>query len=44
MFTGVLSTAPSYTTGWEAAAYTHVVIDVPDNWTAGRIWVSVAGM
>jgi len=38
MFTGVASTAPSYTTGWEAAAYTNVVIDVPDNWTAGRIW------
>ncbi|KAF8323881.1 Osmotin thaumatin-like protein [Clavulina sp. PMI_390] len=32
------SAVPSYTTGWEAAAYTAVSFTVPDNWTAGRIW------
>ncbi|EGO03963.1 hypothetical protein SERLA73DRAFT_175668 [Serpula lacrymans var. lacrymans S7.3] len=29
---------PSYTTGWQADAYTSVSFAVPDNWTAGRIW------
>ncbi|KAI0079988.1 thaumatin-like protein [Panus rudis PR-1116 ss-1] len=29
---------PDYTTGWEAAPYTHVTFNVPDNWKAGRIW------
>ncbi|EIW74277.1 thaumatin-like protein [Coniophora puteana RWD-64-598 SS2] len=37
MYTGS-GAAPSYSTGWEAAAYTSVTFDVPDNWTAGRIW------
>ncbi|KIJ63593.1 hypothetical protein HYDPIDRAFT_92160 [Hydnomerulius pinastri MD-312] len=32
------SAVPSYSTGWEAAAYTAVSFTVPDNWTAGRIW------
>ncbi|KAJ3550540.1 hypothetical protein NM688_g5052 [Phlebia brevispora] len=31
---------PDYPTGWEAAAYTAVSFTVPDNWKAGRIWVS----
>ncbi len=26
---------------WEADAYTSVSFSVPDNWQAGRIWVSV---
>ncbi|EIW74285.1 thaumatin-like protein [Coniophora puteana RWD-64-598 SS2] len=37
MYTGS-GTAPSYTTGWSADEYTAVTFDVPDNWTAGRIW------
>ncbi|KAH8102161.1 Osmotin thaumatin-like protein [Cristinia sonorae] len=32
------SAAPDFTTGWEAAAFTHVTFSVPDNWRAGRIW------
>ncbi|TRM66934.1 thaumatin [Schizophyllum amplum] len=32
------SAIPDYTTGWEAAPYTAVSFNVPDNWTAGRIW------
>ncbi|KAI5116716.1 hypothetical protein M0805_000825 [Coniferiporia weirii] len=32
------SAVPSYTTGWQADAYTAVSFTVPDNWTAGRIW------
>ncbi|KZT58444.1 thaumatin-like protein [Calocera cornea HHB12733] len=39
MFTGdTANGVPSYTTGWEADAYTAVSFDVPDTWTAGRIW------
>jgi len=30
--------APAFTTGWEAAAFTHVTFTIPDNWKAGRIW------
>jgi hypothetical protein len=26
---------------WEAGAYTAVTFTVPDNWTAGRIWVCI---
>ncbi|TFK49637.1 thaumatin-like protein [Heliocybe sulcata] len=32
------SAVPDYPTGWEADAYTSVSFNVPDNWTAGRIW------
>jgi len=32
------SAVPDYQTGWEAAAYTSVSFNVPDNWQAGRIW------
>lgn len=40
MFTdlNVGSATPSYTTGWEAKAYTKVSFNAPDNWKAGRIW------
>ncbi|KIK61377.1 hypothetical protein GYMLUDRAFT_581762 [Collybiopsis luxurians FD-317 M1] len=40
MFTGVnqATASPAFTTGWEAAAFTHVSFSVPDNWTSGRIW------
>ncbi|EGN98667.1 hypothetical protein SERLA73DRAFT_73278 [Serpula lacrymans var. lacrymans S7.3] len=31
-------TAPSQTTGWQANTGDTVTFDVPDNWTAGRIW------
>ncbi|KAF5385532.1 hypothetical protein D9757_006730 [Collybiopsis confluens] len=37
MFTGV-GARPSFTTGWEAGAFTSVSFSVPDDWTAGRIW------
>jgi len=30
---------PNFPTGWEAAPFTAVTFSVPDNWTAGRIWV-----
>ncbi|TRM64423.1 thaumatin [Schizophyllum amplum] len=29
---------PDHATGWEQAAGDEVQFDVPDNWTAGRIW------
>ncbi|KAF8312089.1 Osmotin thaumatin-like protein [Clavulina sp. PMI_390] len=29
---------PSHPTGWEAAPYTYVTFEVPDNWAGGRIW------
>ncbi|KAJ7128656.1 thaumatin-like protein [Mycena epipterygia] len=32
------SALPTQPTGWEAAAGSSVSFDVPDNWTAGRIW------
>ncbi|KAF5325498.1 hypothetical protein D9619_009727 [Psilocybe cf. subviscida] len=40
MFTdlNVALNVPSYTTGWEAKAYTKVTFYVPDNWKSGRIW------
>ncbi|KAF8326831.1 thaumatin [Cantharellus anzutake] len=38
MFTGSGHPAPSYPTGWQAAAGTSVSFTVPDNWQAGRIW------
>ncbi|TFK19626.1 thaumatin-like protein [Coprinopsis marcescibilis] len=37
IFTGVGAT-PSHPTGWQAAPFTAVSFNVPDNWTAGRIW------
>jgi hypothetical protein len=42
MFTdlNVGTAAPAYTTGWAQNAYASVSFSVPDNWTAGRIWVS----
>jgi hypothetical protein len=35
------SAVPSVETGWEAAAYTSRTFTVPNDWKAGRIWVSV---
>lgn len=32
---------PTQTTGWEQDAGATVSFSVPDNWTAGRIWVSI---
>ncbi|KAI0314492.1 thaumatin-like protein [Amylostereum chailletii] len=32
------SAVPDQATGWEAAAFSSVSFNVPDNWTAGRIW------
>lgn len=32
------SAKPSQATGWEARAWTSVTFDVPENWSAGRIW------
>ncbi|KAG7094818.1 hypothetical protein E1B28_005631 [Marasmius oreades] len=29
---------PDFATGWEAQAWSKVSFNVPDNWTAGRIW------
>ncbi|KZT64104.1 thaumatin-like protein [Daedalea quercina L-15889] len=37
-FTGAGTSAPTYPTGWEAAAGTSVSFTVPDDWTSGRIW------
>nr|ADX07312.1 putative thaumatin-like protein [Flammulina velutipes] len=34
----VAPNVPNHPTGWEAAAYTAVSFNVPDNWKAGRIW------
>lgn len=34
------SAVPDHSTGWEAPAWSKVTFNVPDNWTAGRIWVS----
>jgi hypothetical protein len=31
---------PAFATGWSAGAYTAVSFSVPNNWAAGRIWVS----
>lgn len=35
------SATPNYPTGWAQNAYQAVSFSVPDNWKAGRIWVSV---
>ncbi|KIY68415.1 Osmotin, thaumatin-like protein [Cylindrobasidium torrendii FP15055 ss-10] len=32
------SAVPDHVTGWEARSNTQETFDVPDNWTAGRIW------
>ncbi|KAI4524244.1 thaumatin [Schizophyllum commune] len=32
------SAVPDHSTGWEAPAWSKVTFNVPDNWTAGRIW------
>ncbi|KAK2460750.1 hypothetical protein APHAL10511_007220 [Amanita phalloides] len=37
MYTGT-GAVPDYPSGWVADAYTSVSFDVPDNWTAARIW------
>jgi hypothetical protein len=41
MFTdlNVGSAVPAHANGWQQAAYASVSFSVPDNWTAGRIWV-----
>ncbi|TFK72493.1 hypothetical protein BDN72DRAFT_894832 [Pluteus cervinus] len=40
MFTGA-GDRPNFPTGWEAPAWSNVTIEVPENWTSGRIWVSM---
>jgi hypothetical protein len=42
MFTdlNVGTAVPDYPTGWEQAAYQSVSFSAPNNWQAGRIWVS----
>ncbi|TFK74776.1 thaumatin-like protein [Pluteus cervinus] len=37
MFTGA-GDRPNFPTGWEAPAWSNVTIEVPENWTSGRIW------
>ncbi|KAH9931506.1 thaumatin-like protein [Fomitopsis serialis] len=37
-FTGAGTSAPTYPTGWEAAAGTSVTFSVPEDWNSGRIW------
>lgn len=37
MFTGQ-GTRPNHPTGWEAPSWSHVDINVPEDWRAGRIW------
>ncbi|KAH9834846.1 thaumatin [Rhodofomes roseus] len=37
-FTGAGTSAPTYPTGWEAAAGTSVSFTVPGDWNSGRIW------
>jgi hypothetical protein len=42
MFTdlNVGNAVPDHPTGWEQAAYQAVSFSAPNNWQAGRIWVS----
>ncbi|KAF8352120.1 thaumatin-like protein [Amanita rubescens] len=40
MYTGS-GAAPNYPSGWTANPSTSVTFEVPDNWTAGRIWVTL---
>jgi hypothetical protein len=44
MFTdlNVGTAVPSQTTGWAQNAYASVSFAVPNNWRAGRIWVSTS--